>query len=390
MSEDSSEENTSNINVKNNKKGFLRGIIVGWRSNVQSHHQSQETPALKDTDLLETKEEPKDEVIPESKQDTPVSLITPDAKNSNLVRLDVESESDDDDLEIRMGVTSTTPSPADLLSVAAPDVSSSSPASLGGSQLNVDKTDVTPGTPGTSSIEAEQVEGNKRNKRGFLRGVLDGWRSSVQSQECPTHSTSCGQLTSSSSRDTDSLGGEPVVVTDERLSDSDEKMRTSPSPLLCAPSLEVTSSSPSLSTPMDPHEARILAVRQRYQATTSSSDPATVTKSVDPNDPVQRLVALNRGEQPKQGFLQGIFSGTESTSEQPQPRKPRPPRDRAQAQTGGLAEELRKTRQGLDDRGEELDRLEDRTERMATEAEGFRDLSHQLLVKYKNKKWYQF
>ena len=101
---------------------------------------------------------------------------------------------------------------------------------------------------------------SKRSKRGFLRGVLDGWRSSVHSrdsQESPSHSTSCGQLTASSSKDTDSL---PEVVQDDsrvRLdlrSDSDEKMRTTPSPalgLLGVPSLgsEVTSSSsPSLVT----------------------------------------------------------------------------------------------------------------------------------------------
>ena len=34
--------------------------------------------------------------------------------------------------------------------------------------------------------------------------------------------------------------------------------------------------------------------------------------------------------------------------------------------------------------------LEDRTEGMANEAEGSRDLSHQLLKKYKDTKWYQF
>lgn len=64
--------------------------------------------------------------------------------------------------------------------------------------------------------------------------------------------------------------------------------------------------------------------------------------------------------------------------------------DMAKAQTGSLASELSKTRQALSERGEHLEKLEDRTERMANEAEGFRDLSHQLLNKYKDKKWYQF
>lgn len=60
------------------------------------------------------------------------------------------------------------------------------------------------------------------------------------------------------------------------------------------------------------------------------------------------------------------------------------------AQSGSLAAELSKTRQALSERGEHLEKLEDRTERMANEADGFRDLSHQLLNKYKDKKWYQF
>lgn len=60
------------------------------------------------------------------------------------------------------------------------------------------------------------------------------------------------------------------------------------------------------------------------------------------------------------------------------------------AQTGSLAAELSKTRQALSERGEHLEKLEDRTERMANEAEGFREMSHQLLNKYKDKKWYQF
>ena len=64
--------------------------------------------------------------------------------------------------------------------------------------------------------------------------------------------------------------------------------------------------------------------------------------------------------------------------------------DQAKVQTGSLAAELMKARQGLTERGENLEKLEDRTARMAAESEGFRDLSHQLLNKYKDKKWYQF
>lgn len=52
--------------------------------------------------------------------------------------------------------------------------------------------------------------------------------------------------------------------------------------------------------------------------------------------------------------------------------------------------DVMKARQGLTERGEHLERLEDRTVQMANEAGDFRQRSAQLLNKYKDKKWYQF
>ena len=124
---------------------------------------------------------------------------------------------------------------------------------------------------------------------------MDGWRSSVharESQESPSHSTSCGQLTASSSKDTDSLT--ETVQDDSRVrigldlrSDSEEKMRTTPSPapgLLGVPSLgseATSSSSPSLITAGTTSQV-VVPVKPGflYQPTAIAFDP------------VQRLVAI--------------------------------------------------------------------------------------------------
>lgn len=42
------------------------------------------------------------------------------------------------------------------------------------------------------------------------------------------------------------------------------------------------------------------------------------------------------------------------------------------------------------ERGEKLSELEEKTERMKLEAEAYSSSSHQLKMKYKDKKWYQF
>jgi len=64
--------------------------------------------------------------------------------------------------------------------------------------------------------------------------------------------------------------------------------------------------------------------------------------------------------------------------------------DQSKLQAGGLMSDVMKARQGLTERGEHLERLEDRTAQMANEAGDFRQKSAQLLNKYMDKKWYQF
>jgi syntaxin-binding protein 5 len=41
------------------------------------------------------------------------------------------------------------------------------------------------------------------------------------------------------------------------------------------------------------------------------------------------------------------------------------------------------------ERGEKLSQLEDRTARMMNESENFASSAHTLMLKYKDKKWYQ-
>jgi syntaxin-binding protein 5 len=59
------------------------------------------------------------------------------------------------------------------------------------------------------------------------------------------------------------------------------------------------------------------------------------------------------------------------------------------SQATGVAAEVMKTRQALTERGEKLGMLEERTQRMANEAEAFGAAAHQLLVKCRDRKWYQ-
>jgi syntaxin-binding protein 5 len=56
---------------------------------------------------------------------------------------------------------------------------------------------------------------------------------------------------------------------------------------------------------------------------------------------------------------------------------------------GSVAAEVQKTRLALNERGNKLGQLEDRTQRMANEAENFSTAAHQLMAKYRDKKWYQ-
>jgi len=60
-------------------------------------------------------------------------------------------------------------------------------------------------------------------------------------------------------------------------------------------------------------------------------------------------------------------------------------RERVSSATG----EINMAHQMVLERGEKLSQLEERTARMMSEAENFSTSAHGLMLKYKDKKWYQ-
>lgn len=111
-------------------------------------------------------------------------------------------------------------------------------------------------------------------------------------------------------------------------------------------------------------------------------------------------------EAPKQSFFKGLFGGGPSVLDREElfgEASGKPSKtiarhipgntgnvEAVRAQAGTLAGEVMRARQGLTERGEALTQLEERTARMMTEAESFANTTHQLMNKYKDKKWYQF
>ncbi|RWS31563.1 syntaxin-binding protein 5-like protein, partial [Leptotrombidium deliense] len=108
---------------------------------------------------------------------------------------------------------------------------------------------------------------------------------------------------------------------------------------------------------------------------------------------------------PRPSFLKGLFSGGPSLLDREElfgetAGKLRPQAkiipgspgalESAKSQSQSACGELARVRQGFTERGENLEKLEDKTARMMTESEGFKTTAHQLYIKYRDKKWYQF
>ena len=55
--------------------------------------------------------------------------------------------------------------------------------------------------------------------------------------------------------------------------------------------------------------------------------------------------------------------------------------------TGGG--DVGRARQAMIERGQKLSKLEDRTEQLMADADNFSSTAHQLMMRYKDKKWYQ-
>lgn len=68
---------------------------------------------------------------------------------------------------------------------------------------------------------------------------------------------------------------------------------------------------------------------------------------------------------------------------------PGPSLDALGARAGTACSEVSRAHQLVVERGDKLSQLEDKTERMHMQAGEFSSSAHQLMLKYKDKKWYQ-
>ncbi|XP_022100438.1 syntaxin-binding protein 5-like [Acanthaster planci] len=145
-----------------------------------------------------------------------------------------------------------------------------------------------------------------------------------------------------------------------------------------------------------------------YQASPTELQRITICSEASENlhDMLGDLfLPVNTPEAPSKGFFKGLFGGGSSTLDREDlfgESSGKPSRSIARhiPGTGGIegvkansssaAGELYKARIALHERGEKLSELEERTAQMMASAENFSQASHQLMQKYKDKKWYQF
>ncbi|KAM3932029.1 syntaxin-binding protein 5 isoform 3-T3 [Leptodactylus fuscus] len=110
-------------------------------------------------------------------------------------------------------------------------------------------------------------------------------------------------------------------------------------------------------------------------------------------------------EAPNRGFFKGLFGGGAQsldredlfgeTSGRPRPTVvthiPGPGgMEGVKGAATGVGAELTRARWALDERGQKLGELEDRTAAMLASADTFSKHAHEMMLKYKEKKWYQF
>lgn len=119
-------------------------------------------------------------------------------------------------------------------------------------------------------------------------------------------------------------------------------------------------------------------------------------------------VAREMPETPRANFFKSLFSATSSAANRQSERdelfgesgagkasrnvaKHISSLDKLKANAqSGIGQDLRLAREGLDERGEKLSEIEDRTLSMMNQAESYSQSAHQLAQKFKDKKWYQF
>ncbi|XP_006872118.1 PREDICTED: syntaxin-binding protein 5 isoform X2 [Chrysochloris asiatica] len=111
-------------------------------------------------------------------------------------------------------------------------------------------------------------------------------------------------------------------------------------------------------------------------------------------------------EAPNRGFFKGLFGGGAQSLDREElfgeSSSGKPSRSLAQHIPGpggiegvkgaasGVVGELARARLALDERGQKLGDLEERTAAMLSSADSFSKHAHEMMLKYKDKKWYQF
>lgn len=119
-------------------------------------------------------------------------------------------------------------------------------------------------------------------------------------------------------------------------------------------------------------------------------------------------VAREMPEMPRGNFFKSLFSVTSSAASKQSDRDElfgecssgKPSRGIAKhisgldklkgAAASTMGHDVRFAREGLDERGEKLSDLEDKTLQMMNQSETYSQAAHQLAQKFKDKKWYQF
>lgn len=111
-------------------------------------------------------------------------------------------------------------------------------------------------------------------------------------------------------------------------------------------------------------------------------------------------------EPPKESFFRGLFGGGARPLDREElfgessgkplrtvakhiPGGGAPALEALGARAGSAAADVSRAHQLVLERGDKLSQLEDRTERMHNQAAEFSSSAHQLMLKYKDKKWYQ-
>ncbi|XP_013102656.1 syntaxin-binding protein 5 isoform X5 [Stomoxys calcitrans] len=108
-------------------------------------------------------------------------------------------------------------------------------------------------------------------------------------------------------------------------------------------------------------------------------------------------------EQPKESFFKGLFGGGAKSLDREElfgeqsgkanrsvaKHIPGPTLEQLNQRASTAASEISRAHLLAMERGEKLNMLEERAERMANQAQDFSGTAHQLMLKYKDKKWYQ-